>query len=48
MAAATAAAATASGPTGVEIHICDVHQDDSAVEDWYVATKLMITASFRL
>ncbi|CAI8013862.1 hypothetical protein GBAR_LOCUS8728 [Geodia barretti] len=34
VATATAAAATAaSGPTGVEIHICDVHQDDSAVED---------------
>ena len=49
VATAIAAAATAaSGPTGVEIHICDVHQEDSAVKDWYVATKLMITASFRL
>ena len=34
-----AAAATASGPTGVKIHICDVHQEDSAVEDWSVATS---------
>jgi hypothetical protein len=30
---------TASGPTGVKIHICDVHQEDSAVEDWSVATN---------
>jgi hypothetical protein len=36
---------TASGPTGVKIHICDVHQEDSAVEDWSVATNSRLSGA---